>query len=812
MTAVSAFLDGVREHPERTALIWRDRSRTYAELAGEAASVARRLVADGVPRGAAVGILGERGTHVIAGILGAMLAGCHFVPLDLGSPPARIGRIVADSGMAALLTYGDRAAETVSALGDVLSATAVHDLADFRDAAWGIEEFAERLPSPADPAYCIYTSGTTGTPKGVLLVHRGVANLRAHLRAAYGVTSADRVLQFSNLTFDASVWEIALSLLNGAGLVIVDQDTVHDTRLLARECHRTGVTLGLLPPQYYLLCDDLPFRIVTTGGAASSHAVVKKARVENTPYINAYGPTETTVLATGWHDTGEPLGHTARVPIGIPVANTQVHILDGERLCGIGEVGELCVTGDGLSTGYIGLPELTARHFEASPYGRLYRTGDRARRLDDGTIEYLGRLDDQQVKIRGHRIELGEVEAAIREHPAVRDAAVVATGPDDSTALAAYVVSTDGGEPDGLRGFLAERVPGYMVPAYITAVPAIPLNRSGKLDRAALPAPALDASEGVDAASEAEQAVCEAFADVLGLDAVGATDSFFELGGDSIKAIRAVSRIRAAGYEVSVGAVMAGMTARGVTARLGRAAHDGEQGEVTGPVAGRTPIADAFFAWDLAVPAHFNQDALIDVGTATVEEVRAALDAVWAHHDMLRAVVTGRRLVIRPSTVSRYGFAHVATDAFDAEVARAHEAMDLNDGPLFHAVLATDPGGGRRLLLVAHHLVVDAVSWQIITEDVRAGIANTALPAKTASTKAWAAALETLAETLVPEESAHWDAVEAAAREAALPTHPGPVTSDVRVAALDHERTTAVLAAGAAYHAGTEDVLLAALA
>ncbi|GIG70496.1 non-ribosomal peptide synthetase [Phytomonospora endophytica] len=814
-TAVSLFLDGVRAHPERTALVWGERSMTYAELAEAASAVAGELITGGVPRGAAVGVLGERSTHVIVGILGAMLAGCHFIPLDVTAPAGRAARIVADSGMRAVLTYGSRAAAMAAGLpGDV----AVVDLAVAREAA---EVLALRPPSSDDLAYCIYTSGTTGVPKGVMLRHRGVVNLRAYLREVYAVTADDRVLQFSNLTFDASVWEIALSLLNGAGLVIVDQDTVHDTALLAGECHRSGVTLGLLPPQYYLLCEGLPLRIVTTGGGASSLAVVEKARRENVPYVNAYGPTETTVLATGWHDTGEALVDPARIPIGVPVANTQVHILHGERLCGIGEAGELSVAGDGLSTGYIGLSELTTEKFTPNPHGpgRLYRTGDRARRLNNGTIEYLGRIDDQQVKIRGHRIELAEVETAIREHPAVRDAVVIDhREPDGSTALAAYVVPTAGAGHDGLRTFLAERLPGYMIPAYLAVIAAVPLNRSGKLDRAALPAPALDAREGVSAASEAERVVCAAFADVLGIDAIGATDSFFELGGDSIKAIRVVSRIRAAGHEVSVGAVMAGMTARAVAARLDRATAPGEQGEVTGLVEGRTPITDAFFDWDLAVPGHFDQDVLIDVGDATAAQVRAALDGVWAHHDTLRSVVRDRRLLIRPSGEARYAFTHeqagtpeLLPAAIEAAAGRARAAIDLTDGPLLSAALVTAPGTAR-LFLTAHHLVVDAVSRQILVEDVHAGIGATGLPAKTASTKDWATALDTLAETLVPAERAHWDAVEDSARAVALPTHPGPAVSDIRLSTLDHDRTAAVLAAGAAYHASTEDVLLAALA
>ncbi|MEV0648299.1 amino acid adenylation domain-containing protein [Phytomonospora sp. NPDC050363] len=819
MTAVSAFLDGVREHPDRTALVWREETMTYRELAEAAAKVAGALAEDGVPRGAGVGILGERSFDLIVGILGTMLAGCFYVPLDVGSPAERIRRIVSDGSMRAVLTYGPRADEIVASLGGMLDGYAVRDLASLRGAA---EIRTDRLPSPQDPAYCIYTSGTTGAPKGVMLSHRGVANLRAYLRETYGVVPADRVLQFSNLTFDAAVWEIGLSLLNGASLLIVDQDVVHDADLLVREARRQGVTLGLLPPQYYLQCEGLPMRIVTTGGGASSLAVVEKARRAGVGYVNAFGPTETTVLATGWLDTGAD--SPARIPIGRPVSNTRAYVMDGERLCGIGEIGELCAAGDGLSSGYVGLPELTAERFVANPFGegRLYRTGDRARWLPDGNLEFLGRVDDAQVKVRGYRIEVGEIETAIRSHPEVRDTVVVADlGPDHAATLTAYVVAT-GGEPD-VRAFLTERLPAYMVPAYFVAIDEIPLTRNGKLDRAALPAPTLN-TERTLPADEVESAVCEAFADVLGLAAVGATDGFFELGGDSIKAIRVVSRLRAAGYEVSVGAVMAAMTARELAPRVGRKTVSVfEQGEVTGRVEGASPILAEFFGWGLAAPAHFNQDMVVDVGFASAAQVRAVLDAVWAHHDALRATVADETLVIRSTGELAYGFEHHDTDAggLDDTVARAadrlHASMDLDRGPLLRAALVSSPTGSR-LFLAAHHLVVDAVSWLVLVEDVLAGIRAAqsnrpiALPEKTASLSDWGRALDALAVT--PEENAYWDAVDRAAAVAGL-VGSGGVPGEVAVCetTLDPASTADLLGpAGAAYSADVEDLLLAALA
>ncbi|MBX0302008.1 amino acid adenylation domain-containing protein, partial [Cryobacterium sp. 1639] len=449
-TAVSLFLDEVRAHPHRPALLWRERIADYAEVALEAAHVASALSASGVPRGALVAVVGERSSSLIVGMLGAMLAGCAYLPLDVASPTSRLEKIAVDARPAAYLTVGERGAAHAQALAPAVDGTVVLDVDELLGAATPVAWHdslvdRDRLPSPDDLAYCIYTSGTTGTPKGVKLTHGGVANLRAHLAETYGVLPTDRVLQFANITFDAAVWELVLALLCGAALVVVDQDVVHDVESLTAEAERTGVSLALLPPQYWLQCNALRLRILTTGGAASSAAVVEKARRESIRYVNAYGPSETTVLATGWTDDGLADLGAGPVPIGRPVANTQLHVLAGERLCGIGETGELAVAGDGVGTGYLGLRELTAERFVQNPFGagRLYRTGDLARWRADGTIDYLGRIDDQQVKVRGFRIELGEVEAAIRATGLARDVVVIGHrgAPDAPLALAAYLVT-----------------------------------------------------------------------------------------------------------------------------------------------------------------------------------------------------------------------------------------------------------------------------------------------------------------------------------------------------------------------------------
>ncbi|MBX0302015.1 hypothetical protein K2F54_18825, partial [Cryobacterium sp. 1639] len=379
-----------------------------------------------------------------------------------------------------------------------------------------------------------------------------------------------------------------------------------------------------------------------------------------------------------------------------------------------------------------------------------------------------------------------------------------------------------------------------MIPASFTRIDAIPLTRNGKLDRAALPEPVFVAAGSVAAVGPAEEAVCAAFGRVLGVEGVGALDNFFEAGGDSISAIRVVSMIRQVGYAVTVSAVMAGMTPRGIarTLRLDEA-DTAEQGEVTGVVAGLAIVAD-FFRWDLAVPEHFNQDLLLEVGFVTPEQVRAALDALWAHHDALRATVIDNALVLRGTTDASYGFEHVVVAPRPAgEVTGAQSTGALVDaavlaaaqqaqaglsfgagGVLFRAALVSGPLGAR-LLLVAHHLVVDAVSWPILTDDLLAGIRaaqngqSAVLPAKTASLNDWGRGLALLAEDVPASTLAYWDRVDADSAAALLPAalgDPDATGSSSAEFELDDAASGAVARLATAYHASVEDVLLAALA
>lgn len=831
-TAAELFLAEAEAHPERAALVWEDGSLTYGDLRAQALSVAARLHRAGIPRRSAVGVMGERGPALIIGMMAALLSGNHFVPFDVGHPRERIEHMAVDCGLRAMLTAGWEAAQIAAHPGTLPAGCVSLSLDD--DACTGAapELHEATLPKPDDLAYVIYTSGTTGQPKGVALHHRGLVNLRHVLLQIYGVTATDRVLQFAAPTFDASVWELTLSLLCGVGLVVVDQDTIHDVERLEQLAERLGVTLAALPPQYFLTTGNLRLRVLTTAGSASSANVVNKALRTCERYINAYGPTENTVQISVWEAPGTPMDPAERIPIGWPTANSQVYVLNGSRVCGVGEPGELCVAGACVARGYLNRPELNAEKFVPNPFGEgmMYRTGDVARWLPDGSLDFCGRLDNQ-VKVRGFRVELGEVESALRQLDGVRDV-VVTTCTDHvgELEMVGYVVGESHLNPTAMRDQLAELLPRYMIPAHVVQMDEIPLTRHGKPDLRALPAvtvPSDPAAGEPTESSGVEHQVCVALAEVLGLDAVSPGANFFELGGDSIKAIRLVSKMRSAGYDLNVGTVLGGGTPRRIArgTRL-RAENPHEQGEVTGEVRGM-PIAEEFFAKALAEPSHFNQDIVLEVGQTTADVIRQSLDAVWSHHDALRSVVCGDALVIRDvAGAEPYGFEthRVSEDAerrpaLLAIAERLQRSIDLASGPLVKAALVQSPRGGS-LFICIHHLVVDGVSWRVLAEDILTCIwqaqqgREIALPEKTASLVEWAHALKQARVRIDARESGYWDVVESRADGAQLQVAAGAGSGVARIEfSLDRTLSTLLLRGGGrAYHAEPLDLLLGAFA
>ncbi|WP_249605195.1 non-ribosomal peptide synthetase [Chromobacterium sp. IRSSSOUMB001] len=533
-----------RRAPDAPALDSGGETLSYAELNRRANRLGRRLIAAGVGPGRLVAVALPKSAALLVAQLAVLKAGAAYLPLDLNYPAERLALMLDDARPALVLSDAGSAARLPQTAGPVL-APETDDDRRFPDGDIGRQERLRPLTTD-DLAYVIYTSGSTGRPKGVAVSHAGLASLAQDLKERCALDASARVLQFSSPGFDASVLEMLMAFAGGGCLVPanarqLDADGLLGTLRAARISH------ALLPPALLALLepapDLLPGALLVGADACPAEVVAKWARGRR--MINAYGPTESTICAT----LSDRLADGAP-PIGRPVLNSQVYLLD-EALqpVPVGVAGELYVAGAGLARGYLGRPALSAERFVANPFGapgsRLYRSGDKARRLADGQLEFLGRLD-QQIKLRGYRIEPGEIEAALRSQTGVAQAVVLPVDDDGRKRLVAYAVPLAGAGLDGarLRAGLAASLPDYMLPAAVMVLPALPLNAHGKLDRGALPAPVFAAAPQRLPATPLEQTLAELFAETLRLPAVDLDAGFFELGGDSLLAMRLAARIR----------------------------------------------------------------------------------------------------------------------------------------------------------------------------------------------------------------------------------------------------------------------------
>ena len=510
-------------------------------------------------------------------LLAVLKTGAAYVPLDPAFPAERLAFMVADTALSVIITSAGALTDRF----DTSSLTVI-DVVD--DAATIATAAADPLEvASGELMYVIYTSGSTGVPKGVQVTHRNVVNFLTSMQTCPGFTSADVLVAVTTLSFDISVLEVFLPLVTGGQLVVAARAQAGDGRLLADLIEAVDATVVQATPTTWTMLFESGWAgrrhlKVLCGGEALSRHLADQLIDSCGEVWNMFGPTETTIWSTLHRLASD---ETGPVPIGQPIANTVCRILDPSGgMCPIGVPGELHIGGDGVTAGYLHRPELTDERFIADPYadeGRLYRTGDLARWRPTGTIEFLGRLD-HQVKVRGHRIELGEVESALRRHPAVNDAVVVARGSDATATLAAYLVPTDLAAPPtiaDLRAHLQDRVPAYMIPSAFLYLEAFPLTPNRKIDRNSLPTgeavTSAARSEFVVPQGDIEGALADTFATVLKTEPVGATDNFFDLGGHSLLATGLLARIAATfGVNVTLRDFFLDPTVRGTAALLTR--------------------------------------------------------------------------------------------------------------------------------------------------------------------------------------------------------------------------------------------------
>ncbi|MER7764187.1 amino acid adenylation domain-containing protein [Streptomyces sp. NPDC097619] len=724
--------------PDAVAVVDERGPVTYRELDERANRLAHHLKSLGARRGELIGLCTERGAALAVGLLGIMKAGAAYLPLDPAYPTDRLSWMLTDSGARLVVTQSGTADRLPATGARLVDLTADRDEIEARPATDPGVELA-----PDDLAYAIYTSGSTGRPKGVLVPHAGIGNLAAVQAEAFDVAPGSRVLQFASTSFDAAFWEVCMGLLTGATLVMGSKETLAPGEPLAAYAAEHGVTHATLTPATVAVLPEghgLPAgaTLVVAGEASTGDLVARWSRGRR--MINAYGPTETTVCAT----MSAPLSGNTVPPIGTPIANFRVHVLDEAlRPVPVGVRGELYIAGIGLARGYHGRPGLTAERFVADPYGapgeRMYRSGDIARRLPDGTLQYLGRADDQ-VKVRGFRIELGEIESALAGHPDVAQSVVLT----HNTNLLAYVsAAAPDRRPDAaaLREHLAAALPAHMVPATITVLDALPLTPNGKIDRKALPdpaaaqeAPAAGRTEPRDAT---EHTLAGVWAEVLGLTGVGVHDDFFALGGNSILAVRAVSHMRRAlGIRLSPRILFDTPTIASLAASLAPTEGAEDAGIPTVPRDAPLPMSFGqqrlWFLedFDPGSAEYHTATGLRMTGALDPEALRAAVTDLTDRHESLRTTFgfTGGRgvQVVHPSLPPEWESADL-TDVPAAEcperldrLVRAATARpyDLGNGPLVRVLLVRLAEDEHVCVLGMHHIVTDGWSTGIVTREL----------------------------------------------------------------------------------------------
>ncbi|WP_125530701.1 non-ribosomal peptide synthetase [Streptomyces sp. WAC 06725] len=844
--------------PDAVAVEDARRSLTYAELEYEAGQLARHLVELGVGPECRVAVVVERSVTMITAVLAVAMAGGVYVPVDPEYPAERVAFVLRDAEPAVVLcTTRTRSALPDGAGGSTVVLDDPAEAAAVARRAGGSLSDAER-PAPLgvdNAAYVIYTSGSTGVPKGVLVAHRGLGNLVADRVARYRIGTGSRLAQLVSPSFDVSMGDIWPVLCAGARLVLAPAGQQTFGEDLADLLREHGATHVVLPAAFLpqLPSDGLSrLRVLVTGGEPMTDEVRRRWSAGR-ELFNEYGVTEATVTST----VTAPLDGDSAPAIGRPIANTQAYVLDAFlQPVPPGVQGELYVAGVNLARGYLGRPALSAARFVANPFapgmgvspaeggGRMYRTGDLARWTDDGELVFAGRAD-AQVKVRGFRVEPGEIEAALTAHPAVAEAAVVVREDrPGERRLVAYVVSAG---PDlderSVRAHVAATLPDHMVPAAVLVLGELPMSPNGKLDRAALPAPDFAGQVGGrEPRTPAEAVLCALFAELLGLERVGAEDSFFELGGDSIMSLQLVSRARRAGLLVTSRQVFDEQTPQRL-AEVAEPAASGPGADPAGSGAGEVPwtpvmrllgerIAGGRFAqWTvLGAPAGLGRDVLA-----------AGLAAVLDTHAMLRArvverpggpvlTVGGRGSVDADRLVTTVDATRTPEADLDGLAERAAEdavtRLDPAAGVLVRAVwLDAGPHRTGRLALAVHHLAVDGVSWRILVPDLRAACEAAAAGRETdldpvgTSFRQWAALLA--AEATQPhrvEELPYWTAV-LEGPDPVLGTRALDPDTDTSATVRHHtwevpREQAAVLAVRTpvVFHCGVHEVLLAALA
>ncbi|QGX67142.1 amino acid adenylation domain-containing protein [Bacillus sp. ms-22] len=835
----------VKKTPHAVALEFQREQWTYRELQKKVNRLAVYLQQRGVTPHEPVGLLIDRSPEMIVGVLAIVKAGGAYVPIDPEYPDTRIDYMLRDTGIKLLLTKNEWL-KKVS-----INQTELICLDQ------GYEEFlpeAEVMPAALSPdglAYINYTSGSTGQPKGVLIPHQAVIRLVCETDYVT-LDEHTRILQIASFSFDAFTYEIWGALLNGGRLILTDRNTILSMDALADTLKAYQITTGFLTvPLFNRLTEEHPealsgFHALLVGGDALSAAHIRKAL----PYLpegllNGYGPTENTTFSCVHHIRALDEGQ-ATVPIGRPIAYSQAYILDDQlQPVPQGVIGEIYVGGTGLALGYLGDEEKTAQSFIPHPFqegARLYKTGDMGRWLSNGLIDCLGRMD-HQVKIRGHRVECGEIEAAMLTFDDITECAVIPHQHESGhKRLIGYFVQKGDMTPQDIRQNLKDILPDYMVPSLLMELCELPLTPNGKVDQKRLPPPEWRQEEVETttdrAATEEERVLEKVWSQLLGAPSIGVHDNYFELGGDSIIVIQMVARLAQEGYVIQPRDVFEKQTISQLAKVMKQAdvSVSYDQSPVTGEVR-LLPIQSWFFEQSMTNQDYWNLSAHIEFKQSVpLKQLTQVLSKVVDHHDMLRAVYTKEADGTWIQTIREPGILPYIT-CFDLTNVSQEEAVEqirleteacqgtlsLERGEVIKAILFHTSHDTSELFVAAHHLVMDGISWRIIQEDILNGLKQLAagqdvvLAKKTASYKQWADALYEYAQTAqLQEQASFWQKITDQEEEGS-PFQP-PALSNIEEHAeilsvqLTKEQTDILLRqASQAYRTEINDLLLSGL-
>ncbi len=732
-TVVDALWECVKKDPEKTALIFGDSSLSYRELWEYSGILAKRIIdltGDKEEPQKRAAIYAARGFSMIVSIWAVLRAGYAYVPISPSYPAERIDTILKDCDPACVVCCGlslpDMAADRLKKENNVIID---FDSKDIRER--GVDPKLES-PSRDKAAYMIYTSGTTGLPKGVIIEHRQLMSMLDSYALLYGLTEDDRVLQFADYVFDQSVWDIFQILTLGGTLCLIPEDTVRDPDELTAYCNKNKVTAASLTPGLLRLLNPEKFkdlRILDVGGEAPDRELMT-AWSKGRDVYNTYGPTENTVNTTSFKfsDRGmiskDLIEKKENLPIGRPIGGSRVYILRGDELCAIGVKGELCIAGDQLARGYHKRDDLNNEKFTPDPLrpGRIYRSGDLARYLPDGNIEFLGRLDDQ-VKVRGYRIELGECESAIRSIKGIKDATVtVRKNNKGHYEMCGYYTAEVPGSIGAIqiRQALESSLPSYMIPEFLTELSEIPLTINGKVDKKALPeAVRISYKDESGAKSREEKDLVAAFLKVLDLEDTGINDDLLILGGDSIDAIRIASILRKKGYEIDGNTILRYRTVKKIAARMPRKDNRvyKEYGEII-----KTPVMRIYESGNAGAGEWFNQSVMLFIKKdIKVNDLEEALNTLIAIHGSLRMILKDGKLKVRGAgeteRIKIAVYSGLSEDERKDECTCLHREISLEKGDVIKAALFENEDM-KRLFIAIDHYCVDEVSWSLLIGDL----------------------------------------------------------------------------------------------